>query len=196
MPRIPRLPKQFPYRHLVMFFIVAMLVGIAAILDALFMEDFLWIDLIWAIPIITAAFLLTPIEVLGFGLVSVVLNLASQVESGENVNLWTSAMVGVFALVVAITATTIRRYFERVNVIRDALGESPLAYAEFSFPGYKLLNNNQTFDLLAQGRSRPGALPHELMDKRAAEEMAAAMDEAVNTRRRVYREEFQILSAE
>ena len=105
-------------------------------------------------------------------------------------------MVGVLALVVAITATTIRRYFERVNVIRDALGESPLAYAEFSFPGYKLLNNNQTFDLLAQGRSRPGALPHELMDKRAAEEMAAAMDEAVNTRRRVYRAEFQILSAE
>ena len=192
MPQIPRLPKKFPYRHLVMFFFVAVMVGIAAVVDSFLMEDYPWIDLIWVVPLAAAAFLLTPLEVIGFGMVSVILSLASEVHPEDNINLWTTALVGVFAILAAIEASLIRRSFRRVGMIQNALDDSPLAYAEFSFPGYRLLNSNQTFDeLTGRGSRRGDHLPKLLAEDEAAK-LAAIMDEAVNTRRRVTDNEFRI----
>ena len=196
MPRIPRFPKQFPYRHLVMFFIVSVLFAIAATLDGLFMGDLPWIDLFWAVPIVAAAILLSPLEVVGFTLASVFASLASQISEYADLNFITSAAVGIFGLVAAAKAGVIKRYVNRINVIRDALEESPLAYAEFSFPGYNLVNCNKTFEQLSMGEVAIGRPLSQLLPRSAVKKMAEKMDHAVNTHRRVDCDELNVSNLE
>ncbi len=196
MPQIPRLPKKFPYRHLVSLFTVGVLIGAVSILDAFFMDDFPWIDVLWVIPIITAGFLLSPLEVIGTGMITVVLCLAAQVESEASLSIWTSSAVGVFSVIVALKARIIKGYYHRVNIVRDALENSPLAYAEFSFPGYKLVNSNQTFDTMIYGSGKRGSLLRELLPEESAGRLSEKMDQSVNLRQRVDCDEFQLTSAE
>jgi GAF domain-containing protein len=179
-----------------MMFIVGVLLGIATIVDVLFMEDFPWIDVAWAIPIVTAAFVLTPLEVAGVGLTASFLSLGSQVAEETGINFWTSSAVGISGLLVAVIASLLKRHFSQVNVIRNALEESPLAYAEFSFPGYRLLNSNKFFQQVVQDAGRQGAALHELLPETAAEAMAAKMDEAVTARARVDCDELHMPTTE
>jgi len=195
MPGIPRLPKQFPYRHLVMLFTVAVLLGFVATLDALLMEDFPWIDLAWALPIVTAAFLLSPLEVVGVGLTAMLFCLASQVARASNLSLWIPVAIGASGLLAAFKANLIRRYYNRISVIRDAIEDAPVAYAEFSFPGYKLLNHNETFKHLTGGRCKNGVPLVQFLPEEVAAEMAEKMDQAVSSRERVDCDEFHIPSA-
>lgn len=189
---VPRLPKQFPGRHLVLILIVGVLLAIVGLLDELLMDDLPWINLAWAVPIITAAYLLSPLETVMVGLVAMIICAATVVGGDSDVNLWSSAAVGAFGVLVAIKANFIRRYFRRINLIRDALEESPLAYAEFSFPGYKLANFNQTFTRIANNNCKPGARLSDLLSEENAGKMAGKMDEAIATRTRVDSDEFHL----
>ncbi|MCL4472750.1 MAG: GAF domain-containing protein [Actinobacteria bacterium] len=194
MIRIPRFPKASPYRHVVMLFIVSVLFAASATLDALLMVTYSWIDFLWTIPLITAAIVLSPIEVVGFTLAAVFASLASQVSEGAELNFITTSIVGVFGMVAAAKASVIKRYTYRINIIRNALEESPLAYAEFSFPGYKLVNYNKTFIQLNPERVKIGAPLGEILPKPAAMEMSGKMDESVNTRKRVDCDELNIFT--
>ncbi len=191
MPRIPRLPKTFPYRHLVMLFTTGVLIALVAILDSLLMESFPWIDLAWGIPIIFAAIVLAPLEVIGVGLIAVVLCLASQLVEESPFSPWSSVFVGIFSVVAALKARALRRYFSRLNVVRDAIEESPVAYAEFTFPGYKLLNHNQAFNNMTVNQARRGAGLLELMGESAAE-LAEQMDKSISLRKRITCDDFHI----
>ncbi len=194
MIRIPRFPKRFPYRHVVMLCIVSALFAVAATLDGLFRESYPWIDFFWAAPLIAAAILLSPIEVVGFTLASVFASLATQVSEDASLNLITTAVVGIFGLLAAVKASVIKRYIYRINILRNALEESPLAYAEFSFPGYKLVNCNQTFKQLNPEKVRIGASLEDILPHPAVLEMSGKMDQAVNTRRRVDCDELNIFT--
>ncbi|MBI5870298.1 MAG: GAF domain-containing protein [Actinobacteria bacterium] len=185
MSHKPRLSKRFPKHHLVRIAIVVVLLLAVEALDDIYMNEFPWIDLAWAIPIGAAAILLSPFETAIVGLIAMVASLITQVTVENDLNLWTSAAVGLLGLLVAIKASIIRRYFSRINVIRDALDESPLAYAEFSFPGYRLMNFNQAFTGLSLGVPGTGRLLSELFPGSTAKEMAGKMDLSVSTRNRV-----------
>lgn len=185
MPHILRLPKQLLQHHVGRIAIVAVLLVAVEALDDIYMNEFAWIDLAWAIPIIAAAFLLSPFETAIVGLVAMVASLVTQVTVENNLHFWTSGAVGTFGALVAVKAGLIRRHYSRINVIRDALEESPLAYAEFRFPGYRLMNFNQAFSGLSIGEPDVGMTLADLFPKSTAKEMAGKMDLSVSTRERV-----------
>jgi len=174
-----------------MIFFVGLLLGLVTVVDAFLMEPFPWIDAAWAIPIIAAAFLLTPLEALGAGLAAPVLSLGSQFAEQPSVNFWTSSGILVFGVFAAIIAGIVQRNLSRINVISDALDESPLAYAEFSFPGYELLNSNKAFQNLTKD-VKPGAGLRDLLPKRPAEEISSRMDDCINSRSQVNSEELEV----
>ncbi|MHB8793669.1 MAG: GAF domain-containing protein [Thermoleophilia bacterium] len=185
MPRTPRLLKRFPQHHLVRIAIVVVLLLAVEALDDLYMDEFPWIDLVWAIPIGAAAILLSPFETAIVGLVAMVASLVTQVTVENDLNLLTSGAVGAFGIIVAIKAGMIRRYFARINVIRDALDESPLAYAEFSFPGYRLKNYNQAFTELSLNEPGIGKQLTDLFPGKLVNVMSEKMDYSVSSRKRV-----------
>ncbi|MHB9111929.1 MAG: GAF domain-containing protein [Thermoleophilia bacterium] len=185
MPRIPRLPKALPHHHLVRVAIVVVLLLVVEAIDDIYMNDFPWIELAWAIPIAAAAILLSPFETAIVGLVAMVASLVTQVTLETDLNPWISGAVGALGIMVAINAGFIRRYFSRINVIRDALDESPLAYAEFSFPGYRLMNFNRAFTGLSMDKPDRGKQLTDLFHSHTAKEMSRKMDLAVSTRERV-----------
>lgn len=196
MPPKPRLPKRLPKHHLVRLAIVVVLLLVVEGFDEILMDEFPWIDLAWAVPIISAAILLSPFETAIIGLVAMVGSLATQVTVDNELNLWTSAAVGLFGLLAAVSANLIRRYFSRINVIRDALDESPLAYAEFSFPGYRLMNFNKAFTGLSIGNPGFGVPLAELFSSQTAMEMSGKMDIAVSSKERVDSEALSIPDSE
>jgi len=168
-----------------MLFTVIVLLAMATVLDSLFMDDTPWIDLVWAAPILAAAFLLTPLEVVGVGLAAVILCLGSYVTGHETINLWASALVAIFGILTAITAALVRRRFAKLSIARDALDNSPLAFAEFSFPGYRLISFNEPYQQIMPGEITVGAPLQNVLPASAAEEMTQKMDEAVTARKRI-----------
>ncbi|MDO8735826.1 MAG: GAF domain-containing protein [Thermoleophilia bacterium] len=196
MPQKPHQGKLLPQSHLARVAIVVLLMLAVEVLDEFYMDVFPWIDFAWAIPIAAAAILLSPFETALVGLVSMVGSLVTQVTEESDLNFWTSGAIGVLGLVVALKAYLLRRYFSRINVIRDALEESPLAYAEFSFPGYMLMNFNRAFSEFSiigagSGTSLADLFPHD-----AAEEISKQMDLAVSTRERVDNDALSIPDSE
>jgi len=177
--------RLIPQSHLARIAVVVFLLLAVEIADEILMDSFPLIDLAWAIPILTAAFLLSPMETVITALLAMVGSLITQVTLEDTLNLWTSAAVGALGIVAAVKANYIRRYFSRINVIRDALYDSPLAYAEFSFPGYELMNFNQAFSELSKAGIDTGMPLSGIFAEDAAKEIAKQMDLAVSTRERV-----------
>lgn len=153
--------------------------------DNKYMDVSPWIDLAWAVPIVAAAFLLSPFETAIVALVAMVGSLMTQVKVDNEINVWASGAVGISGLLVAMISGLSRKYFSRINVIRDALEEAPLAYAEFSFPGYRLMNFNHAFNGLAMFKPGNDTPLAELFPDGAAKELADKMDLSVSTQERV-----------
>ena len=194
-----RLAKKFPGNHAVMLFSAAVLTGMVGISDALLMDRFAWIDFFWLVPLVFAAVFLFPLEAVVIALGSSLINLSIQAATQtETIALWVSGVIALGGMLAASASAAIRRYHHRVNVVRDALKKSPLAYAEFKFPGYAITNYNRAFEEMsnvAVGRS-PLISLFDAFPRDSAFLMAKYMDEAITKRTQTECEEFRLEAPE
>lgn len=184
--------KDFPGRHAVILLIVAIMLLLIEPLDERFMETIPWIDLLYALPIITAAILLSPLETIGVGLLATILSLTTEIESTdmEQLNLLTSTAIGIFGVVAAGKASLIRRITNRLKASGEALNNSPLAYAEFRFPGYVITSHNETFrQFVGMAGGKLGKSLFDSLPENIAGNIAGMMDETVVEKKRVDRDE-------
>ena len=168
-------------------------------LDYSAMRAFPLVDLAYAAPIVMAAIFLGPVETVMAGLLSTMFCLASDDVSGEftAVNLWSGSFIALFGLLTGVLSIYVRRFLRRMSSPREALESSPLAFACFSFPGYRLTAHNQAFEQISMesgGRgfnSLAGAFPAE-----AAARLAALMDRAAAKRCQIEGTEFSLPGAD
>jgi len=185
--------KDFPGRHAVILLIIAIMLFLIEIMDKLYMETIPWVDLLYAVPIITAAILLSPLETIGVGLLATILCLTSQIESNniEHLNMLTSATVGIGGVVAAGKASLIRRITRKIKASGEALNNSPLAYAEFKFPGYVIASQNETFrQFVEMAGGKVGKSLFDSLPEKISENIAGMMDKAVMEKTRVDCDEF------
>lgn len=164
--------RNAPGIYFLKLFFVIILLASSYLADFMLMDRFEWIDAAWAIPITAAAIWLGWRETLAVSLVGLILSLSTGAESGSQIHLWTSAAVGIYGAVLAVATSQVRRSYAAANVVSEALSDSPLAYAELSFPGYHVLNYNAALLKLAGqgellGQPLPAALPSHAGDKLA-----------------------------
>ncbi|MHB1390075.1 MAG: GAF domain-containing protein [Thermoleophilia bacterium] len=186
--------KNFPHIHAIMVLVTLMLIGLVAVLDFISVQAFHWIDFLWLLPVICAAIFLSPVEIVIVGLLGAIISVTAMTAQSETVNLWTPIVVALSGILAAVISVQTRRYLNRVTVIRVALENSPLAYAEFSFPGYALANFNSAFqrmsgDTVAEG---PGKSLYDSFPEDTAALMARYMDEAVSTSAETTCDEFYL----
>lgn len=191
------LSRNYPAKHAVHLMAVGILMGIAVIIDDLLIEQMAWIDIIYALPILAAAFLLSPLEVAAVGLLAMMLCYSAQVFEGTPLHWWTSALVGLSGVIVAIMAALARRWHLRERTARDALAASPLAYAAFHFPGYTLTTFNKTFQEMVSAADQgeiAGRRLLEIMPTDAADKLSILMDQAVAERKQANRRELHLIT--
>lgn len=187
--------KKFPGRHAALLLILLIVIGIVFALDRLFFTEFHYVDALWLIPVIYAAILLSPLETVAVGLTAALLELLSLHGLSERADTTAAMLIGAAGILGAVKASLIRRYIRRISSTREAVENSPLAYAEFKFPGYSLINSNRMFIKLSELATGP-ARKHSLQDcfpEETSAQLAKYMDEAISARRQADCEEFHIL---
>lgn len=191
--------KDFPGRHAVILLTIAIMLLLIEMMDELYMETIPWVDLFYAIPIITAAVLLSPLETIGTGLLAMILCLTTQIESSdiEHLNMFTSIAIGMGGVLAAGKASLIRRVTNKLKASRDALNNSPIAYAEFRFPGYAIVSHNETFrQFVETAGGRMGKTLFKSLPEKISESIAGMMDKAVMEKERVDLDEFLLPTEE
>ena len=138
--------KNFPGKHATLVFLVAVLLFIAFLVDQVAHSSEL-VDLLYILPIVTAAILLPPLETLGTGLMATILELLSENPSLQKPtqDLWTVAGIAAFGIVMAAGSFFFRRWINPLRTAHTALEVSPVAYAEFKFPSCTLVSHNEAF---------------------------------------------------
>ncbi|MHB0866500.1 MAG: GAF domain-containing protein [Thermoleophilia bacterium] len=186
--------KKFPHIHTIMLLVTLMLLGVVAVLDFVFTQPFYWIDLLWLIPVISAAIFLSPVEIVIVGLLGAIISVTAMTVETKDINLWSSSLVALSGIVAAGLSIWVRHYLNRVTVIRVALENSPLAYAEFRFPGYALANFNSAFRQMSAATvsAGPGKSLFDSFPEDTAALMSRYMDEAISTRAETSCDEFYI----
>lgn len=189
-----RLPTNFPGKNLVLLLLVGVLLLAALVADHIFVS-YQPIDIVYALPIIAAAFLLSPPEVLATGLIAMVFELTTELEPLAREALWVAPTVGGFGAVVALASLFARQFISKVSETQESLESSPLAYAEFRLPGYAIASHNAAFaKFYTGGKKHPplfDALPEDV-----AAPLAELIDRAAATRSRVSAEEFPVIDKE
>lgn len=186
--------RKFPGRHAVLLLTVAVIIGTVGALDRLVMGEFPYIDLMWLLPVVFAAVFLSPLETVAVGLAASIFDLASLTGVNEHARIPASILVGASGILAAVTASLVRRHEHRLIEIREAVESSPLAYAEFKFPGYILTSHNNAFanlSRLAAGTGEKNALDN-CFPVDTASGLARKMDETVAARCRCECADFQI----
>ncbi len=176
-------PKKNPVKHALLLLLVGGLTLGAFIVGHL-LDGLLAADSAYLIPILVAAFFLGPIETLAAGLVSMMLELITEAHTlaRDSGDLWTAVGVGGFGALAALTSMQIRRFLKHIGAARESLASSPLAYAEFGFPGYPLRGHNHAFRQLM--RSEGCETLAQCLPAETAEELSFLMDRAISTRTR------------
>ncbi|MHB0914806.1 MAG: GAF domain-containing protein [Thermoleophilia bacterium] len=177
--------------YLRLFFII-ILVAFSYLADFLLVDRHNWVEVVWVVPISASAIWLGPKETMGTSLVALILSLSIGADTGSQVNLWTSAAVGIFGVTMTVISSQVRRSYAQANIVHEALSDSPLAFAELRFPGYALINHNDSLRRLTGG-GEPSAdpLPAQLPEEAGAR-LSALMDEAVVKGQQVNDPEFKI----
>ncbi len=177
-----------------MMLCVSVLLLTSFLLDHYF-RSFEYIDFIYLAPIAAAAFLLSPLETVGAGLLGMIFEFTSKNPPFTNISdIWSGLIVGIFGLVAALAAYYTRQSIDRLSTSRDALESSPLAYAEFKLPGYPLLGNNRAFLRMAARRGSSGQ-PTTLFNsfpEKVASQLSELMDQAITSRSEVNAKDFHI----
>lgn len=189
--------RSYPAKHLVNILAVAILLGAAVTLDNIFFETTSLIDLVYALPIITAAMLLSPLEVVVVSLLAMLLCFSAQVVEGEATYWWIPMMVGGLGILVAVKAALIRRWRQRMQAIGETLASSPLAFATLKFPGYTVLDHDETFRrMIAAGKetSLRGRRLSELLPEESSQRLSDFLDRAVSSRSKADSREFHLVT--
>ncbi len=185
-----RLPTNFPGKHLVLLlFVGALLLG-ALVADHIFV-NYQPVDFVYVIPIIAAAFLLSPPEVLATGLVAMVFELVTEMEPLAGEAWLVSPIVGGFGALAALASLLLRQFIGRISETRESLESSPLAFAEFHLPGYAISGHNAAFAHFCTGGKKCLDLV-ETMPGDIARPLLKLIDRAAETKSRVTAEEFPV----
>lgn len=187
------IPKHFPGKHAALLLAVAVLLLISFLTDH-YLEEYEAVDLVYGVPIIAAAVSLSPLETVGTGLLAMIFDLTTLGNSASD--LWSVVAIGVAGVLAAVKSLYIRRFIKRIKGPRDSLEGSPLAYAVFSFPGYSLLDYNNTFKQMAQMAGNPTFTSlFRCFPKEPAKQLAAYMDKAIAEQQQVECEELHFPTA-
>lgn len=170
--------RNFPGKHAITLFFVAVLLFFAFLFDEAAHQSEL-VDLVYLIPIITAAFFLLPLEALGIGMLATIFELFSENPSFEKPtqDLWTVSGIAVFSVVIAVGAAYIRRRVHPWKIAQSAIDLSQVAYAEFKFPSCSLAGHNEAFLEMAPLREG-GRTLFDYFPKATAEKLVNLLVEA------------------
>ena len=190
------LPRNYPGKHALMLLIVAVLLMAASVADHFIsIEGHEIIDASYAVPIVAAAFILTPFETLATGLLAMIFELTSEagaISSGNDGSLWSAIAVGGFGVAVTLLALLLRNYVQNISSASDSLDASPLAYAELDFPVYSIRRQNDAFGkFLPPGTDGKGSLL-EILPEAPGRSLAGLFDKAASSGKPVSAEEFPV----
>lgn len=188
--------KDTPVGHATRLILVVVLLLVVFLLDRAYSRVSELMDIIYIVPIITAAFLLAPVEILGFGLVAVLMELGTETTAfqKEPEELWTAVGVAALGIVAATGSYFVRRFIRDLSTACEDLSKSPIAYATFSFPGYPLAGHNQAYEqMLPDGHDGNMSLIKSLPGE-SASRLSELMDQAVAGKVPVSTAEFPIPS--
>lgn len=193
---MPRKNQKSPGIYYLRLLFVIILLALSYLADFLFIDQYPWIGLLWTIPVTAAAIWLGGREALGAGLIASLLSLETVADTVSEFSIWMSAGIGSFGVVMAIVAGQMRRTYAQANIVQEALNDSPLAFAELRFPGYTLINFNESLFRLTGNRSTAGAALTAILPGDAGGRLAALMDRAAANGQQVNEPEFRIIDPE
>jgi GAF domain-containing protein len=176
-----------------------LLLFLALLFGTVFLEIFVLpesipANTVWFIPIIAAVVLFAPRIAMFLVFLTFSVYAIHALIRSESAGLMVAVALPAFGLTALLSWIASRRGFRQINLVRDALDQSPLAYAEFSFPGYKLAMSNSTFRKMVPGSSNGSRLA-DFLPASSALNLAAFMDEAVSKRTRADCTEFRVVDS-
>ena len=175
------LKKDYPGKRAVKLFFIAVLLLASFTLDFIVRGTEL-IDLIYVIPMLAAAVLLTPLETLAVGIFALMLEFVTESPSFHkpSEDLWSLAGVGAFVLVISLIAAGVQKRMSPLRISHEALAVSPLAYAEFSLPDCSLIGHNEAFLTMAPGQTGAGEKLNDIFPQPVAQQMVGMFDKSVS----------------
>lgn len=191
-----KISKDTPAGHVATLLFVATLLLVAFLIDRSYSRLSEAVDFVYVIPLIVAAFLLAPLEILGFGIVAVLMELGTETTTFQKdpVELWTAVGVAAFGIGAALASRYIRRFVSEMSTAKEDLSKSPIAYATFAFPGYDLIGNNQSYEKMLAAGDAKGRSLLQLLPEESASRLRDLMDQAVAGKTPVAVAEFPIMS--
>ena len=185
--------KNFRGRHIVMAVIAVVMLLVLTVADRRFMADYPYVDFFWIIPIVFAAVFLSPLETVAVGLAASIASLVSIIGLNDYIDMALAVFVGVSGILIAIIASLVKKHIQRIDMVHAAIENSPLAFAEFSFPGYQIVDRNEAFRRMT---GEPGSreAPSDVFEAfpQQAESLAQMMDEAIDGKRQMERNDFNL----
>ncbi len=190
--------RDFPGKHAALLLVVAVLLLVSSLLDHAFVSSGEFIDLVYIIPIVAAAILLLPLEVLLTGILSMLFELTTETASFHKAPdaLWMVLAIGGFALIAAGVSYYVRRRIGSFNIFREDLINSPVAYATFRFPGYDLIRRNTAFESMFPIGAAGSRYPFASLPEEVGTRLSDLMDKAVAGRVPISEPEFQLPAGE
>lgn len=187
--------RDFRGKHLLMLCFVAAVLLATFLIDRAYSPTSELFDFLYVVPLAAAALLLSPLETFGVVMLSILLELGTESISfqKEPEDIWSAfAVAGIGLLAVGFSYYG-RRYIRAIQTAREDLKQSPIAYATFRFPGYRLAGYNQAYEqMLPAGRNRSKNLLKAL-SKDSSRMLAELMDRAVNNKTVEAKTEFPVL---
>ncbi|RJQ44873.1 MAG: GAF domain-containing protein [Gaiellales bacterium] len=181
--------KRFLQQHpgqLVIFF---SLLGVILFLEALVLPETFTGNAGWFIPIVAAVVLFTPRYAAILVFLTFVVFAIHVIIRADSAALMVMVTVPAFGITAFLASAAARLGFRQAQLVREALDQSPLAYAEIEFPGYRLTTCNDTFRRMT-GSCSSGQLLAECLPPDTAARLSRMMDDAVARRERAEFNEF------
>ena len=174
--------KDFPGKRALKLFFIAVILLVSFIIDYTVRGTEL-IDLIYVVPMLAAAALLSPLETLAVGIFSLMLEFVTESASFHkpSEDLWSLAGVGAFVLLISAIAAGVQKRMYPLRISHEALAVSPLAYAEFSLPDCRLIGHNQAFLRMSPGQTGSGETIYDFFPQPLAQIMVNMFDKSVTS---------------
>ncbi|MHB1002882.1 MAG: GAF domain-containing protein, partial [Thermoleophilia bacterium] len=185
--------KKFLRQHPGQLLIFLSLLGVVLFLEAFVLPETFTANAGWFVPIVAAVVLFTPRYAAMLVFATFVIFTVHILLRADSATLMVMVTVPAFGITAFLASAAARLGFRQAQLVREALEQSPLAYAEFEFPGYRITTTNSTFRRMVPG-SAAGKLLVECLPEATTVELSRLMDDAVASRTRSGFSEFRMPS--
>ncbi|MHB1382224.1 MAG: hypothetical protein ACYCXJ_08395, partial [Thermoleophilia bacterium] len=143
--------KKFLRQHPGQLLIFLSLLGVVLFLEAFVLPETFTANAGWFVPIVAAVVLFTPRYAAMLVFATFVIFTVHILLRADSATLMVMVTVPAFGITAFLASAAARLGFRQAQLVREALEQSPLAYAEFEFPGYRITTTNSTFRRMVPG---------------------------------------------